>query len=54
MGEFCSARYAETLANMRAKRLADPEFWLDNSKIQSHPAFKQAAINFANKLREKS
>jgi len=53
MPEFQSRLYHETLAAMRAKRLRDPDFWEWNATIQRHPEFRQAAINFAKKLRER-
>lgn len=51
MGEFCSAVYHDTLANMRAKRLADPAFWEHNSTLHREPIFAQACLNYARKLR---
>lgn len=51
MVEFHSACYTETLANMRAKRLADPEFWEHNATLHREPIFAQACLNYARKLR---
>lgn len=54
MAEFHSARYTETLANMRAKRLAGPDFWTHNATLHREPVFAQACLNYATKLRERA
>jgi hypothetical protein len=45
------AEAKKRLANKRAKRLADPAFWEANARIQRHPEFRQAALNYAKRLR---
>jgi len=53
MAEFHSKIYRETLANMRAKRLRDPEFWEHNATLHRDPDFARIARNYARKLRER-
>lgn len=51
MPEYNSRLYRETLANMRAKRLRDPNFWDYNATLMRDPDFARISRNYAERLR---
>lgn len=50
--EYLSRDYLSERTAMREAQLRDPDYWEANARIQTHPDFKRAALNYAKILRD--